>query len=248
MNDSPAPKKKLLIRNDLRFAQGGITLRQSLSRIGLTRALRRSSKIALWKRALPFIALLITVVMISWPYLVPEDKKFRIEVQEAPKLGEKNSRLLGLRFIGVDSQNQSYTISSVKAEQTDEKNSIITLTNPTSDLRMKDRRWFYLTSSQGILFNSEKRIELQGGVSVYNSEGFELHSEAININLNNKDMDSTRAIKGQGPTLSLEAEGMRLRENGDLLQLLGKSKVILRTGATESSDRRTPTNREQNAP
>ena len=32
MNDSEAPKKKLLIRNDLKFAQGGLHLRQSLSR------------------------------------------------------------------------------------------------------------------------------------------------------------------------------------------------------------------------
>ncbi|MDI9408347.1 MAG: LPS export ABC transporter periplasmic protein LptC [Candidatus Pacebacteria bacterium] len=232
----PAPKKKLLIRHDLRFAQGGINLRQGLSRIGLHRALRRSIKIALWKRTLPFVALVIMVLLMSWPYLVPEEKKFRIEVQEAPKFEERNSRLNGMRYIGVDDQNQTYTITSTRAEQTDSKSNTVLLTNPVSDLRMKDRSWFYLSSNQGTLYNLEKRVEMTGKVSVFSSEGLEFHTESLNINLVYNDIDSSQPIKGQGPALSFEGEGMKVLYEGNLIKLLGRSQVTLRTAASESSD------------
>ena len=173
--------------------------------------------------------------MLSWPYLVPEDKKFRIEAQEAPKFDEKNSRLLGLRYIGVDNHNQCYSITSSKAEQTDEKNSTITLTNPVSDLKMNDNRWFYLASNRGILYNNQKKMELRDQVSLYNSEGFELHSDYFAIDLRTKDMESNLPVRGQGPALSLEAEGVKVSDRGNLIQLLGKSKVTLRNTAQEST-------------
>ena len=229
MNDPSPPKKNYFIRQDLNFAQGGVTLRQGLARIGLRKALRRSIFITLWKRLLPFVALIIISVVLSWPYMVPEENKFRIEAQDAPNYLDQQSLLIGLKFVGTDEQNQTYSISSSRAEQSNDKSGKIILTRPTGDLNMSNKGWFYLASEQGVFFSREKKIVLEGKVSIHNSEGFELHTESLAVDLNSHNMDAQLPVVGQSPGLSLAAEGMRIRERGALLELLGSSKVTVRS-------------------
>ncbi|MCX8501786.1 MAG: LPS export ABC transporter periplasmic protein LptC [Alphaproteobacteria bacterium] len=238
MNEPDRPKKKHFIRQDINFAQGGVTLRQGLVRIGLHRALRRSIFITVSKRFLPFIALMITAVVLAWPYLVPDGQKFSLEAKNPPDYDNQHSSLFGLKFIGTDSQNQTYTITSSRADQSNDRSGKIILTRPTGDLAMKNKGWFFLSSDQGVFYNRERRIELHGNVVIHSSEGFELHTETIAVNLLSRDMDANQPVTGQSPALSLAAEGLRIRQNGELIDLVGKSRVSVRTEAGGTAEAR----------
>ena len=214
--------------NDQLLAQMSVISRQSMARIGVKSALRRSGRIGFLKKVLPIMAISIAVVALSWQYLLPDETKFHIEAKKTMPRVENNSRMIGPKFLGVDAQGHGYVITGKEAIQYSDQNGLIELVTPNTDIAMGDRGWLSVSSKIGRLKNLEKSLELLQSVSLYSADGLELHMEQLLINLKTNDLMTKTAVTGQGPTLTLDGEGMTITNNGKKIQLLGKSQLVLR--------------------
>ena len=84
-----------------------------------------------------------------------------------------------------------------------------------------------LRSESGLFRPEEEKLNLEGVVSVKNSEGFELITDGVKIDLEQSEAVSDQQVTGQGPSGRVRAEGMEIRNKGGVIFLKGRSTIVM---------------------
>jgi lipopolysaccharide export system protein LptC len=135
-------------------------------------------------------------------------------------------RISGARYQGVDEQNRPYNVTATSAVQRDESG-LIDLTQPRADILLTNGAWMLLESHQGQYDRPQSQLNLQGNVTLWHDNGTTMKTEAAHIDVHSAEADSDSPTAAQGPFGTLEAEGFRLRERGQVVIFTGRSHAIL---------------------
>lgn len=188
---------------------------------------RYSRFVGVMKVVLPTIALLLVCMVAVWPYLEPDDFRFRIGFSKLDLTDAGDPSAINPRFLGTDKQNQIYSVTADLAKNLVQEAGTIELEMPKADILLKDGAWVVVTAETGLVNRGSETLELTDGVTVYHDKGYEFLTSRAMVYLNDRVVTSDQPVQGQGPFGRTSSEGIQVVDKGEVVFLTGRSKVVL---------------------
>ncbi len=187
---------------------------------------RRSRFVNGLKLSLLLAAAALTAVV---AVLVSGDKDTGIplEFSRITGLGGDKQTMHDPRFVGTDKHGRPYTLTADSATQDARNQRLILLNNLRAEMR-KDEDQEMRAHSRQALFNQEKMtLVLLGPVTFWTSMGYELETKGAIIDLKQNTAQSTAPISGLGPMGQIDAQQMRVEQNGERVFFEKRVRVII---------------------
>jgi len=185
------------------------------------------------KIILPGTAIALTILLFAWPELMQDAKTFRIGLLENPGPQSGAMTMVNPRFSGVDSKNQPYTVTAETARQFADNEDLFHLELPKADIALNSGAWVALNAEMGRYDSHESVLNLEGSVSLFHDEGFEVVTESARLNLDTGVADGNAKVRAQGPSGTLTSEGFRILDRGKRVIFTGRSHLYALPEARE---------------
>ncbi|WP_259782012.1 LPS export ABC transporter periplasmic protein LptC [Aestuariispira ectoiniformans] len=194
----------------------------------IVRAQRYRARIVGFLKILfPTIAVALTLAVVGWP-LLEESQRDGLGFTQAERDAARDIQITNAVYTSVQNGNSPYTVTAKNAKQHDPDIPIIDLTDPKADITWADQTWYAVTAPTGRMNQDTNTLDLWGGVNLFQDQGYEFHTERMMLNFDQKSGYSLTPVEGQGPDIYVSAEGIRVYNMGERIELLGKTKLILR--------------------
>lgn len=175
---------------------------------------------------LPFIALVMTVIVLTWNEAGQRIEPIRKETV-APQAQNVENELLKPVFTSTDDKNQPYTVTADTASQNRENPDLIELKNPVAKMTMTDGKKIDGSAQNGLYQQKEQKLNLEGSVKISNSDGYTLTTEELRIDLVTQKAFSGRDVLVEGASGTINATGLEGDTGQGVLIFTGPAKVIL---------------------
>lgn len=184
---------------------------------------RYSRFVGVMKVALPALALVLLAMVVAWPHLTTTDDRFRIGFAGLNADAVDSLTMVNARYFGIDKQGRPFKVTADTATDEGVKNGIIVLAEPKSDFTTRSGANVYVEAREGFYHQASQKLELLGEVSLYHSDGYELHTEEAEIDLGASSARGTKRVDGNGPQGRLDGEGFVITEGGQQVVVTGRS-------------------------
>ena len=191
--------------------------------------------VQMMKVLLPVVAAFLIVLILVWPYLRSEDLRFRLSFAALTANKNEDPSMVNPRFLGIDKENQAYSITADLARNLTVGTSSVELEMPKADITLEDGTWLVLTAKNGVFRQAKKTLDLTGAVNLFHDSGYEFQTSKANIDLQKGLARGSAAVRGQGPFGELQGEGFRLVDKGKTIVFTGKSKLVIYPGMGKSA-------------
>jgi lipopolysaccharide export system protein LptC len=179
------------------------------------------------KLLLPTVAIILITLIFIWPHLNEQDRRFRIASVEISPEDAKNFRMLNARYTGVDRKSRPYAVTAESADQKTADARLVKLNAPKADILLSDQSWIALTAEDGIYDRESQILELAGNVNLFHDSGYEFHTTSAIFDLMAGDAIGQEHVSGQGPFGQLTADGFRIHNQGERIELVGQAKIVI---------------------
>ncbi|SCA55447.1 conserved hypothetical protein [Candidatus Terasakiella magnetica] len=183
--------------------------------------------VQMMKLFLPLIAVVLIIMIIIWPHLRADSKRFSIGFSNIELSEAKDPSMINARYIGTDNDNQPFSVTADIAKRIDDETQSILLELPKADITLNDGTWLVLTSETGLYDRPTQYLELDGAVNLFHDSGYEMHTATAGVDLSNGSAEGHNPVKGQGPFGRIESEGFRLIDKGKTIIFTGKTTAKL---------------------
>ncbi len=190
--------------------------------------------VGVMKVLLPALAAALILLVVIWPQLSLDDKRFRIRVSDVALDQPDSLTMLNARFEGVDAQGQPFTLTADEASQSADDGHLIYLELPKGDITLENGTWLAVNAREGRYHREDQLLDLTGEVTVFHDRGFELRTEAAQVDFEAGTAEGSHTVEGQGPFGNLVSEGFRVLDRGARILFTGKSRMVLDPEAMEA--------------
>ncbi len=205
-----------------------------LGNVGVTAGGRRDAAVsvrytrfvAAMRKLLPLAAAALVGIVVAWPQLLPEE---RVEVEySAVDIGGAGlaARVENPRFYGFDGKRRPFSVVADSAQQS-KRDGAVVLATPRADLTLEDGSGVLLDARTGAYHQKRQILDLRGDVNLYYDKGYELHTQQARIDVAAGSAAGEHPVEGHGPSIQLGGEGFRLVDRGRIIELTGRSRVLL---------------------
>lgn len=186
------------------------------------------------KLILPLVAGLLITMVIAWPQIGEQPATLQLVSAPVQVAGpEGGQKVVNARFTGRDRNDQPYVLTADEARQPNTNSNRVQLKNPKADITLKSGAWVAATAPRGVYSTEDSVLTLDGGISLYRDDGYEIRTRSATIDLGRGTARGANRVVGSGPSGTLAAKGFRILNEGQRLLFTGKSKLVLpnkRTG------------------
>lgn len=181
---------------------------------------RYTNFVVVAKRGLLVAAAVLLAAVLAYSLQPRQQSSNRLAMSFA-RLGMVNNDLAMIkpRLTGVDDEGDPYIVTAEEAIQDRLNAKRARLSNVQGDVTLKDGTWISGAAPSGMLDASRKLLALLGAVSIYSDNGYEAHTTAANINMDNGIVTGDRAVAGQGPLGTFRADRFKIDRDKKLVYL-----------------------------
>jgi lipopolysaccharide export system protein LptC len=183
--------------------------------------------VALMKIVLPATAVGLVLLVLLWPRFNAQDQRFAIPKVVVKPEDLENLKMQQPRYVGVDQQNQPFTVTAKLAIQAAPGSALTELEEPRGDIALRDGSWIAVEASHGVYDKQGETLDLTGAVTLFQDRGYELHTEHARVSFSPGTAEGEQPVRGQGPDVELSGAGFRLENKGMRILLTGESRVVL---------------------
>ncbi len=178
------------------------------------------------KIALPLAAGVLAVAVLAWPQIT---QGWRATAAAAMLTsGIERLTMANPRYYGVDQKDQGYSVTADQAIQADSEHNTVELKKPKGEMALEDGSNLEIDAQSGFYSRLDKSLDLSGGVNLYHDNGYEVHTQSAQIDLDAGAASGTQPVQGSGSFGEIESEGFHLTDRGKNIVFTGKSKLTLR--------------------
>ena len=188
---------------------------------------RYSIFVGFLKVLLPAVAVALILLVVVWPEISRDGREFRVRVSDISLEQADSLTMLNARFEGVDDKERQFTLTADEATQTTDDENLIRLELPKGDITLEDGTWMAMTAREGRYRRDTQMLDLNGEVTLFHDRGFELRTQAAQVDLEAGVARGSEDVEGQGPFGNLEAEGFEVLDRGARVLFTGKSRAVL---------------------
>jgi lipopolysaccharide export system protein LptC len=93
--------------------------------------------------------------------------------------------------------------------------------------------WLALTADSGTYRPQPQLLDLFGEVELFQDKGNQFKTDSAHIDMINGSAEGDDAVEGHGTFGSVEAEGFRIKNQGDIITFTGKVRLVLQPRETK---------------
>ena len=175
---------------------------------------------------LPTIATGLIILVLVWPQLDQQQRRFTLGPAKIDKSAAKNLTMLNGRYAGI-LEEKPFTITATKAHQKNANDMEFSLQGPKVDVMMQNGSWAAITAKNGFYNHKMQLLELSGGVNLFHDTGYEFRTRNTVVDLRAGDARGVDPVEGQGPLGNLQSEGFVLFYKSKRILFTGRSKLTL---------------------
>lgn len=182
-----------------------------------------SSIIRTLRIAIPALGVLLFVLFCLWPTIT------RIRLPHVDKAIIKGERteLVNPRYEGKDASGKPYLLTADRAIQVRSDPDHVTLIAPTAALENNNTPGDKVIAENGIFQSKTQQLSLSNNVTLVTPQGDTFITQTAEVNLHSKIVTGTVPITGDGPRMTLSAQGFEYHHTDGLLMLTGPAKLVL---------------------
>jgi lipopolysaccharide export system protein LptC len=206
----------------------GLPLRNPPAR----RSSRYSRFVGLMRFLLPATALVLTALLVFWPYLMGGSGSLIMPmfVDDAGKALDA-MQMERPRYAGQTSEGRPYTVQAAAAEIDPAAPDRIQLDQLAATVDTAERA-LDLAAPSGVYHRTDEELDLAGGIELLTSDGYRFETESARVLLQDGRIVGRQPIAGSGPAGTLAADQFEIRSGGEVMRFEGRVKVMLQTQQT----------------
>ena len=181
---------------------------------------KRTSIVEKIKYLLGLGVMLLVASLILWPLLYSVDQPLKLTFNALQTKDAEPKKMVNPRFHGIDKFNRPFNIRSDEALQKTE--TVVAFKNISGDMAVENNQWIMLEASEGEADTEARTMHLSGKVRVFSSDGYEITSPDVDVDLNRAIAKSTFPVQMQGPLGLLTGTGFTLDINEQKLNIEGR--------------------------
>lgn len=165
---------------------------------------------------------------VAWPYVGDiVGRGDVIKVVQMDGNGAKSAlTALNTQILGRDKEQRLVEINAEQATPSDKEFTNVGLEKPKAEMALANGESLAVESVGGTYDRSNNQLLLEGDVKLTSSDGYDIQTQAAKVSLANNSFETDTAVKGFGPTGTMEAEGMEVDQTTGMIILKGKSKLV----------------------
>ncbi|MGE0723980.1 MAG: LPS export ABC transporter periplasmic protein LptC [Alphaproteobacteria bacterium] len=188
---------------------------------------RYSRFVWLLRYLLPMLAIALIALVALWPQIYHSVDLFRLQTVQLDPSEVSTLRMTNARYQGIDQQNRPYLVTADVAIQNPKDKNFLALEGPKADITLETGAWVSLGADTGVYDNAQHTLDLIGDVRLFHDSGYTFETRSVRIDLNTTAAEGREAVAGHGPGGTIQAEGFRILEKGDVIQFTGKSRLVM---------------------
>ncbi|MGE5515426.1 MAG: LPS export ABC transporter periplasmic protein LptC [Bacteroidota bacterium] len=189
---------------------------------------RYSRMVGTLRLVLPALAAILLGLVVAWPQLTGTDDRFQLGISSLSSSSVENLSMVNARFYGLNRRNQPFTLTADVATEDEPGTGLIVLDQPKGDFVTSGGKGVYVEARRGFYQQKLQVLDLEGEVSLFHEDGYELHTEKARIDLKTSEVVGTVPVQGRGPQGLIDGTGFRIRDKGTKVEVTGKSKLNLK--------------------
>lgn len=181
------------------------------------------------KIILPLVIIAVLLTIFLWPKIEHYFKKSSgpktIEriLKENPQLENK---VIHPKLDSIDKKGRPFLIEAEYATNLNENKT--EFTKPSGHIQLDDGSKMSFSGDTGFYFKQEEMIEVHENVNVKTDKGYDLKTSFMRLYPQDNNAEGDKPIFGTGPSgETIEAEGFKITNKGDIIEFLGKTKIAL---------------------
>jgi lipopolysaccharide export system protein LptC len=186
-----------------------------------------SKFVARMRIGLPVLAALLILLVLILSQLSGDDDRFSIATAPLQEAAVDALSMANARYFGTDQDGQPFSITAKSVRERPDNEKLIDLVGPQADITLNGGPWLSIAAQGGTYDRDAKVLDLNGEVSFFQDQGYEMHTEHVRVRMNDGSAVSRAQVQGQGPFGQLTAQGFDLFDKGRRVVFIGPAKVIL---------------------
>ena len=228
MTETPQTRPDVLSKEDGSASRGAwqprtVAIRQSVEKY--------SRFVSAMKGVLPSVAVLLLALVVGLPQLRGEPEQLTAEVAITSGDGGSSLSLVNARYLGTDTSGQPFSVTAESVREAEGGDENIDLTAPQADISLNDGTWLMVGADTGRYHRESQVLDLEGAVNLFQDQGYELHTEAATVMLEQGSATSTVPVQTQGPFGRLESQGFELQDKGKVVYFTGPARLVLNSAS-----------------
>ena len=158
------------------------------------------------KVILPLVAAAITGLILAWPPAHDDTHEIALTFTKTNSSEAETPGMANARYVGTDANNRPFLVTASQATQEPSNPDLIGMSALQADMTLDNGVWMSVVASSGRYDRARQTLQLSGLVNIFSDIGYEFHTEAVNIDLQNSVAESDAPVQGHGPFGILRAD------------------------------------------
>ncbi len=202
-------------------------------RTTLDDARRYTRFVAIMKRALLVAAGAVILAVVAYSMQTRDNRK-AVMTLEGLATVDHDLAMLKPRLTGATQDGDPFVITADSLVQLARNSRRAALNNVQADITLKKRQgWLSAVAAKGLLDADAKTVVLTEDISVFSDQGYELHTDLVDVDLGKGTVIGPHAVTGQGPLGTLKADRFDIARNSRLIHLYGNEFMTINAAAAK---------------
>jgi lipopolysaccharide export system protein LptC len=195
-------------------------------RLKATDALRYSRFVSIMKKLLPFGAVVLVAAVVAYSVMPRHNDRAMILKQSGNIASDLT--MTKSSFTGTDEKGNPFKITAAEVIQDPKSKSMrAELKQIDADMQFESERWINATAAHGWIDGEAGLLKLDGGISVFTDNGYELHTKSATAHIKANILEGDEGVKGHGPTGQFSADRFHFDRMKKQLRLMGHVRMTL---------------------
>ena len=183
----------------------------------------------------------LALAVTSWLGFFSDGKDVSLQIKEVKKAQTGEVQLTGARYRGLNPSGKPFEITAALANEATDGSGWVDMDQPTATFTMQNGSKVRLRSNTGLFNKLSDIVKMSGAVVVTQPDrDLRLDTEALEANLKKGEMQSNVTVRVQDIDRRIDADSMRVFDNGSRIIFGGTTKMIIRDGQSITKPQLSP--------
>jgi lipopolysaccharide export system protein LptC len=188
---------------------------------------RYSALIGVGKYMLPAIGVTVLALALLWPNIMSSVERIgRGERVSAESV--RNMEATNPRYVGTDEKNRPFKLEAKSAQQLPGNTERVRLVEPKGQMTLENGNWVAVSAKSGEFDQKTRILKLEGDVVVFHDANYTFRTESATVDTAKSAAWGDKPVRASGPKGTIEAQGFRVSEKGEVVTFTGRAKVVLK--------------------
>ena len=189
---------------------------------------RHSRRVALLRRVVPVIGVVLLLLVAIWPRLAPLWDRMRFAFPAIDLRDARELQMINPRYAGTDRTGRPFVVTAASGRQVPDRQDLMSLREPRADVKTHAGADVVVTAATGVYQSQSQLLDLFGEVTLVHQNGTRFVTDTARVNAAGNTAKGSDPVEGHGPSGDIKAQGFEILDKGDTILFTGRSDLLLK--------------------